>query len=614
MASWGADIDWANPALSSLFPDLTTQSLLSWQYKLRLQHSESRRQALEESLANTHNALRHLSDKLHRPAPLIELATEDLVTQQKMLAMKIEHIKALKPYSHATVMIDVLKDNDLHRRVQQTQSELGIISCKLDQVINRKEMCCTSIVLSPKPEIPVFEKKQVSIDPDVLGENLQRTSKLIAFSLENNELLKEKCHLEQSVQRLSAHLKMTESSKEKLESQVSKLHSELFQARCQEHRLEKVKLQTESELTGSRQVNENMLHELTLVRHKMTLCEEQVTRLESERNISTVKIKALESERQQLISQKELLLQILKKSKSPQGVIEVSCCGLKRSAVDVEAKACVDCEKVGRELRDVKVQLSLLQEERRAVGPADTAATPPLPQPAELQQEEVGDKTRKLLEVCEEQKKSIEDLTILRQKLELSLEKFNRRIMGIADWEEMIRILKVQKEFLSQMASSQLSLKQMVLEGSGLKWKRHSGTQVDDPEIPEEKHSCSPVQITALIIELKHLRKAYKAMTQGSQSPEDIEAINWIHRSRLIKNCIDAIQSNDTKLASLRGENRRIQEAILEEQLDAMRAEVMALQDALHSKNKSITAVSLLTSLLERKNEDLQHECFLPLS
>nr|XP_015200565.1 PREDICTED: synaptonemal complex protein 1-like isoform X2 [Lepisosteus oculatus] len=633
-----------------MLPDHTPLSPLCCQtarsLRVSLRDSESREQALEESLANAQNALQHVANKLHRPASVFGPTTEERIAQWKILA---DQIRAIKTNSCSLGLFNMLNHSDLHKRVLQLQSELHIIKSKLDEVIQSRLICSTPVIFSTKPE---QEKTQVTIDQDSLGENLKRTSEMIVLSLENSHLLKEKCNLEQSVQDLSSHLKMTEKSRETLESEVSNLQSDLFQARFQQHALEKEKLQTDTELKSSRQVNENILHNLTLLRQKMMSSEKQIAQLESERNISAVRIRALESEREQLIRQKVQLLEQLRMNKSPQSGNWDSKHEINSGAGERETKACCDCERVQRELRHVRAQLGLLKEERRTERPAGTvtATTPPLP--TELRREK---ETSKLLEAFEGLRKITEQLTSLKLKLELFLEQHERRIIESADWGEMIGILKNHREFLSQLASSQFRLKQMVLDavksesypgppvhlefqeedalslsqslkqdraalvltGSTPalfqdhplldceKWANETNIFLDDHCFQTEDEQLIIKQITALVIELQHLRKACQVLSEDSDKPEDMDAVKWVNRTRLLKNCIDIIKTNETRLTSLRGENRKIQESALREQLVALREEVATLKEAIHSKNKSLTALSLQTTLLQKEHEDL---------
>ncbi|XP_041120183.1 centrosomal protein of 83 kDa-like [Polyodon spathula] len=653
--------------------------------------------------------------------------------------------------------IDILKQRELERRIYYLEQETDFINYRLDQA-RRKYLTSDSYSLKTENILPtdkyklqqslqhvsadlicdhetlgstvkcneqMLEKENLKRESEHLGgkkekysfntnqrqleENLQRNLEMIGLSLEKDQLFKDKCELHQSVQQLSADLSCAERDNDALGSTVSSLHAELFQVRCSEQKLEREKLKIESELLGSRKINEDMLHELMSLRQKMCSFEETSVHFESEKRVLTARIKTLETDRQQLISQKNLLLQTLKKSRR-----EKNCDSkqqLERTTTEVQAsevKECVNCKKLKGELWEVKKQLAIRQQPAQNIMQScgESICIETKPPTAEKKHVDAEEKTRKLLLQFEEVQKSIEYLESLRLKLELLVEKNKRIISESTDWDEIIEIMKKQKNFLSRM----LNLKQMISESTPLNLESGTWQCIHNPEIQGKSHGQKQEQlrtrshfkqtkeetesedsgqrlqeticrhenqpktciactenksnaegswgkdtqlqqeevstltlssaikdietwrkqnkknlehlldeniylkkedqlkvnkITALIIELKNLRKAYSAVLGHSDSPEDTEAINWINRSKLLKNCIDIIKNNDEKLNSLCGENREIQEKVVQRQLFVMKEEIAVLKAVIHRKNKSLTALAIMTKLLEKRNEEL---------
>ncbi|XP_058887921.1 GRIP and coiled-coil domain-containing protein 2-like isoform X2 [Acipenser ruthenus] len=682
--------------------------------ELIFRNSETRKRALEESLKNAQSAIQHQSNKLGQQQTEVltsEATIDTLLAQQKVLELKTAQIKEMKSKFPSAGKIDILKQSELERRIHYLEQETDNINYRLDQA-RRKYLTPGSFLLKTENILPT-EKYSFNINQRQLEENLQRNLEMTGLSLEKDQLYKDKCELHQSVQQLSADLNCAERDKDTLGSTVSSLHAELFQVRCSEQKLEREKLQLESELLGSRKINEDMLHELMSLRQKMCSSEETSVHFENEKRVLTARIKTLETDRQQLISQKDLLLQSLKKSRR-----ENNCDSkqeLDRTTSEVqssEVKECVNCKKLKGELWEVKEQLAIHQQPAQYIMQScgEAMCTEPKLPAAEKNRVDAEEKTRKLLLQFDEVQKSIEYLASLRLKLELLVEKNKRIISESTDWDEIIKIMKKQKNFLSRMASSQLNLKQMVSESTPLKPESQTCKCIHDPEIQGESHDQKQEQlrtrikqtkeetenedssqrlqetvcrhenqpktciaytenknnaegfwgkdtqlqqekaqelqevstltlsnaikdietwrkqnkknlehlldeniylkkedqlkvnkITALIIELKNIRKAYTAVLGHCDSPEDTEAINWINRSKLIKNCIDIIKNNDEKLNSLTREKREIQEKVVQGQLFVMREEIAVLKAVIHRKNKSLTALAIMTKLLEEK-------------
>ncbi|XP_058887911.1 uncharacterized protein LOC117421446 isoform X1 [Acipenser ruthenus] len=725
--------------------------------ELIFRNSETRKRALEESLKNAQSAIQHQSNKLGQQQTEVltsEATIDTLLAQQKVLELKTAQIKEMKSKFPSAGKIDILKQSELERRIHYLEQETDNINYRLDQA-RRKYLTPGSFLLKTENILPtdkyklsadlicdhetlgsivkcneqMMEKENLKRESEHLGgrkekysfninqrqleENLQRNLEMTGLSLEKDQLYKDKCELHQSVQQLSADLNCAERDKDTLGSTVSSLHAELFQVRCSEQKLEREKLQLESELLGSRKINEDMLHELMSLRQKMCSSEETSVHFENEKRVLTARIKTLETDRQQLISQKDLLLQSLKKSRR-----ENNCDSkqeLDRTTSEVqssEVKECVNCKKLKGELWEVKEQLAIHQQPAQYIMQScgEAMCTEPKLPAAEKNRVDAEEKTRKLLLQFDEVQKSIEYLASLRLKLELLVEKNKRIISESTDWDEIIKIMKKQKNFLSRMASSQLNLKQMVSESTPLKPESQTCKCIHDPEIQGESHDQKQEQlrtrikqtkeetenedssqrlqetvcrhenqpktciaytenknnaegfwgkdtqlqqekaqelqevstltlsnaikdietwrkqnkknlehlldeniylkkedqlkvnkITALIIELKNIRKAYTAVLGHCDSPEDTEAINWINRSKLIKNCIDIIKNNDEKLNSLTREKREIQEKVVQGQLFVMREEIAVLKAVIHRKNKSLTALAIMTKLLEEK-------------
>ncbi|XP_039614056.1 uncharacterized protein LOC120532258 isoform X2 [Polypterus senegalus] len=129
-----------------------------------------------------------------------------------------------------------------------------------------------------------------------------------------------------------------------------------------------------------------------------------------------------------------------------------------------------------------------------------------------------------------------------------------------------------------------------------------------EQKVPEDKWPLQAedyLKVTALVIELKQMRQAYKALLAKSNTAEDVAAIEWVRRSQVIRDCVDSIRANEERLRLLEDENRRLRGQATREQRARLRQEVTALQLAIHHPNHSLANFGVQVRVPEDRNEDL---------
>ncbi|KAG9345449.1 hypothetical protein JZ751_008593 [Albula glossodonta] len=163
--------------------------------------------------------------------------------------------------------------------------ELDTLTLKLEQLVNpikecwHRGLCCSPSLVCP----PLVCHS---------GRGPQ-TSQLITLAVDNSQLQTKRGDLERLVQDTWAHRGVLEQEKEALGCQVSELQSELFQ------------------------LNSSMKQDLAVLRQKLASSEQRMAIMESERSIQAARLVALETEREQLLSQKAMLLRKLWRTRSP---------------------------------------------------------------------------------------------------------------------------------------------------------------------------------------------------------------------------------------------------------------------------------------------------------
>ncbi|RXN23351.1 paramyosin-like isoform X1 [Labeo rohita] len=115
----------------------------------------------------------------------------------------------------------------------------------------------------------------------------------------------EKAELHQRIQALDLQLQMEQRSKQGLSEQMCELHSELSQAKSQASKQKKETVLMKEELLSIKELNEKLSSDLTKATERLQVTLNQLHELEAEKLIQTNQITALETERLQLIGEKE---------------------------------------------------------------------------------------------------------------------------------------------------------------------------------------------------------------------------------------------------------------------------------------------------------------------
>ncbi|XP_029430967.1 myosin-9 isoform X2 [Rhinatrema bivittatum] len=157
---------------------------------------------------------------------------------------------------------------------------------------------------SAKVEKELLSSKVVRLEEKMTDLSM----KLKAADCDRERFLQEKAELHQQVQELGLQLEHAQRGREGFDEQMSELHVELVGAKTQANRQDQEKIQTKEELLLVKAVNEKLSSELSQSNQKLEASLEQLHHLEAEKKIFTNQITALETERTQLLGEKELLM------------------------------------------------------------------------------------------------------------------------------------------------------------------------------------------------------------------------------------------------------------------------------------------------------------------
>ncbi|CAM4734808.1 unnamed protein product [Leuciscus chuanchicus] len=154
---------------------------------------------------------------------------------------------------------------------------------------------------------------QMELEKDLFTTKTQRLEdnlndlkvKLSGALMDKDRLVQEKAELHQRIQTLDLQLQREQRSKQGFNEQVCELHSEISQAKSQANKQKIETMLMKEELLSIKELNEKLSSDLTKATERLQVTLNQQHELEAQKLIQTNQIAALETERLQLIGEKE---------------------------------------------------------------------------------------------------------------------------------------------------------------------------------------------------------------------------------------------------------------------------------------------------------------------
>ncbi|XP_067829669.1 myosin-9-like isoform X2 [Heptranchias perlo] len=327
--------------------------------KVSLSDSGKKRAQLVDRLKDAHGLLEGQSDQLRkRESQLLESkATIELLSlKQKHLENSISQLEGEKNLLEMSRLEDHKKSGELQDKILHLEVEMAKAKSSLD-LISRSHRSVPSspshVFSSAKMEDVVLKQAQhsvlvktneanqrltdslraqtglhdelnelrlkhseASLERDLLSSKSVRLeeavtnlkTKLAGAAANRDRFFQEKLDLHKRVQHLTLELERAVRGREGFNEQVADLHVELVSTKSQANRQDQEKVLLKEEVATIKQVNEKLTSELGEFRQKLELCLDQLHQLEAEKKIFNNQVEALETERVQLVSEKEMLL------------------------------------------------------------------------------------------------------------------------------------------------------------------------------------------------------------------------------------------------------------------------------------------------------------------
>ncbi|XP_069078225.1 myosin-2 heavy chain-like isoform X2 [Pleurodeles waltl] len=145
------------------------------------------------------------------------------------------------------------------------------------------------------------------------------TMRLKSAVSDRERFLQEKVELHKRSEELALELERAKRGREGFNDQVSDLHVELVGAKAQANRQDQEKIQMKEELVMYKQVHEKLSSELGQTQRKLEATLDKLHQLQAEKKIFTNQVTALETERAQLLGEKEVLMSVVEGDTPGQG-------------------------------------------------------------------------------------------------------------------------------------------------------------------------------------------------------------------------------------------------------------------------------------------------------
>ncbi|XP_056416098.1 uncharacterized protein LOC130357410 [Hyla sarda] len=282
------------------FPSSKTSScygLLEKELKNELIRSEKRRSSLAESLRNAHHAIEYQKNCLELQDQHItsnKTTLESLLMRQECLESRFSNLKHNNFYP-AVYSMDASGKN-----IEQSSKYLS-------------EVTDNSRINALERELFDIKEKMRSYDSIQTNEKLCTQNVCRGREYDEAEAIEIHERLSQHAELMEAKCSSAKRERDVLELQIASLYSGLHQAKLTSKDLEKKCVKLQSQVVANRNINESLHLEVSaLKQHNYTL-ENAVKGSENVNKSLHVQAEALQKEKQILVSQKELLFEIMKK-------------------------------------------------------------------------------------------------------------------------------------------------------------------------------------------------------------------------------------------------------------------------------------------------------------
>ncbi|KAI4874964.1 hypothetical protein NFI96_032968 [Prochilodus magdalenae] len=364
------------------------------------------------------NSASQTNPQLNRTMPVTR---DDFLREgQKQAGREMKKLKAaLKEAEERAETLEAERDQVLKQLYSSKEGHHET----LNQAVELKQKLSTSMQAQSELQDQLSQSRsllgQLDLEKDLLSTKALRLEdsledlkmKLSAALADKDRLVQEKAELHQRTQGLQLQLQRAQLGREGFTEQVCELHSELTQAKSQASRQQQDTVLMKEELQTAKEVKEKLSDELAAATERLQVTLKQLHELEAEKLIHTKQISALETERLQLIGEKEELMDVFDQGNQEElRELRERCCHLRELNETLEHEKQdlqTLCQGLEKRVQNMEAEYGCKEEELQRM---------------EMREETSG--TASMMELLETQLKDSQDQiqTLLEQKTELEIE------------------------------------------------------------------------------------------------------------------------------------------------------------------------------------------------
>ncbi|OCU00405.1 uncharacterized protein LOC121393317 [Xenopus laevis] len=531
----------------------------------KLLRSENRRVALDESLRRAYSALEHqrrfLQDHNYG-LQTNDTRIETLLQRQKFLESKISNLQTKNIYCNDAIQnqMNDKEDQDFQKQFLTSQESQNSRITALEREINNIKKLTNYVPIKTNNDSLRFGRWAEQKDyMKEMQENLRQYAEEMATKCNN-----------------------AEQEKDALELQITSLHSGLLQAKMDSKGLQKECVKLQSQLLANRNINESLHLEVSSLKQLMQKLENSIKGSECENKSLNLQVQNLEREKQCLLSQKEMLFGILQRSKT--GKTHSADNQSKRTNGEILIPA--NKERVSREDTNVNTfasgsMESFIENSSQSSSRTSSKKSKRLKQNRDIHSGKGNmnngvswntdlstprsmacQKLENILQAEHESSSQSEVYCCRPDQISILSKGSEENMRFIAACHQHLADLLLQLECLlksntrlnkekAEIVKYLLGMLKELKDAKNVTEKSRKDVEELLTEHITWRTDClkRDNQITAVVIELKHLKQAYHGIIKHSDDPDDKKAILWISRVQAIKDSLKnlAIQEQKTK-------------------------------------------------------------------
>ncbi|XP_066524922.1 centriolin-like [Hoplias malabaricus] len=406
-------------------------------------------------------------------------------------------------------------------------------------------------------------------------------TKLSAALSEVDRLVQEKADLHQKMESLKLQLQRAQLGQEGFTKQACELHSELTQAKGQVSRQQHNTVLMKEELSSAKEVNEKLSADMAAATERFQETLKKLHELEAERLIHTSHISALESERLQLIQEKEELMDVFDQGNQDElRDLRQKCYQLRKlqEALECEKQDLQShCQGLEKKVRNMEVEIVCKEEKLKHLG-------------LELEQQ-----MEELKKVAAHWNERWLDVSMTLQSTQTELEETKKQQQETKEAAGMVSMMKTLE---AKLKDSQDQIQSLIQQKTDL--------EKELCKVKKEAGALERVELDACKQQLDLERSRSQSLQQRlMRSPVSLEDTDGelVQVKTELQNVWDMLKSRDTELEGRQQELHSAQSQVAQKNSEVERLQQRLAEREQELKDMDFTLKNLMSQRQGEKTE-----------